>query len=113
MITLAGLGLAPILEGAARDLGYILSHTFSPYLFPAPFAASIASELSAASAASSKAKKATDSTGPISANAPSAQKQYVLIGEIERLASLRTSGALSEAEFDVLKAEALARHRGS
>jgi hypothetical protein len=112
MITLAGLGLAPILEGAARDLGYILSHTFSPYLFPAPFAASIASELSAASAASSKAKKATDSTGPISANAPSAQ-QYVLIGEIERLASLRTSGALSEAEFDVLKAEALARHRGS
>ncbi|TXN27498.1 DUF805 domain-containing protein [Methylobacterium sp. WL19] len=44
--------------------------------------------------------------------APVAPPQRDVIAEIERLAQLRAGGSLSEAEFEVMKAEALSQSRG-
>ena len=45
--------------------------------------------------------------------APVAPPQRDIISEIERLAQLRAGGSLSEAEFEVMKAQALSQARGA
>ncbi|MCJ2128690.1 DUF805 domain-containing protein [Methylobacterium sp. E-045] len=50
--------------------------------------------------------------GPVPAQ-PLAQPQRDVIAEIERLAQLRAGGSLSEAEFEVMKAQALSQARGA
>ncbi|GJD40337.1 DUF805 domain-containing protein [Methylobacterium bullatum] len=44
---------------------------------------------------------------------PLAQPQRDVIAEIERLAQLRAGGSVSEAEFEVMKAQALSQARGA
>ena len=44
---------------------------------------------------------------------PFVQPQRDVIAEIERLAQLRAGGSLSEAEFEVMKAQALSQARGA
>ncbi|WP_162238941.1 SHOCT domain-containing protein [Methylobacterium sp. Leaf85] len=44
---------------------------------------------------------------------PLAQPQRDVIAEIEGLAQLRANGSLSEAEFEVMKAQALSQARGA
>ncbi|WP_227440841.1 DUF805 domain-containing protein [Methylobacterium sp. W2] len=48
-----------------------------------------------------------------SSAAPVAPPQRDVIAEIERLAQLRAGGSLSEAEFEVMKAQALSQARGA
>ncbi|MCJ2131187.1 DUF805 domain-containing protein [Methylobacterium sp. E-045] len=50
--------------------------------------------------------------GPVPAH-PIGQPQRDVIAEIERLAKLRAGGSLSEAEFEVMKAQALSQARGA
>ncbi|WP_298961073.1 DUF805 domain-containing protein [uncultured Methylobacterium sp.] len=47
------------------------------------------------------------------ASQPPVSERRDVIAEIERLGRLRREGHLSEAEFEVMKAEALAQHRGA
>ncbi|WP_246689423.1 DUF3768 domain-containing protein [Methylobacterium sp. WL19] len=51
-------------------------------------------------------------SGPVLAQ-PLAQPQRDVIAEIEGLAQLRANGSLSEAEFEVMKAQALSQARGA
>ncbi|GJD38015.1 DUF805 domain-containing protein [Methylobacterium bullatum] len=51
-------------------------------------------------------------SGPVPAQ-PLAQQQRDVIAEIERLAQLRANGSLSDAEFEVMKAQALSQARGA
>ena len=46
-------------------------------------------------------------TAPLAAGSPAIPARRDVIAEIERLAQLRASGALTETEFEVMKAQAL------
>ncbi|TXN29144.1 DUF805 domain-containing protein [Methylobacterium sp. WL19] len=58
------------------------------------------------------ASLAAAASGPVTAP-PVALPQRDVIAEIERLAKLRAGGNLSEAEFEVMKAQALSQARGA